>query len=124
MPSILAVWALMTTMVMIARRPPVELSTGRYLYCGSANGPGGPKARVTRHARHGKSMRWHVDQLTEHGTITGICIARHGRECDLVAMLAPLPMPIPGFGSSDCARCWSHLLALPSGARPSAVQSA
>jgi hypothetical protein len=23
-------------------------------------------------------------------------------------MLAPLPMPIPGFGSSDCSRCLSH----------------
>ena len=64
--------------------------------------------------RRGKSVHWHIDQLTERGSITGAWIVRNGRECDLVAMLAPLPMPIPGFGSSDCSRCLSHLLYLPS----------
>jgi hypothetical protein len=29
-------------------------------------------------------------------------------------MLAPLPMPVSGFGSSDCSRCLSHLLYMPS----------
>ena len=82
-----------------------ELPAGRYLYCGSARGPGGLKARLARHARRGKSPRWHVDQLTERGVITGIWVARDGRECDLVEMLAPLPTPIRGFGSSDCSRC-------------------
>jgi Uri superfamily endonuclease len=45
-------------------------------------------------------------------------VSEHARECDLVAMLAPLPMPIPGFGSSDCSRCLSHLLYLPPAALP------
>jgi Uri superfamily endonuclease len=97
-------------LVRMAGKLHAELSSGRYLYCGSANGPGGLKARLARHMRRGKSVHWHIDQLTERGTVTGAWIVRNGQECDLVAMLAPLPMPIPGFGSSDCVRCRSHLL--------------
>ena len=104
-----AVW------VTIAGQPPIELPVGCYLYCGSANGPGGLKSRLARHMRHGKPVRWHIDQLTERGAVIGSWILRNGRECDLVAMLAPLPMPIPGFGSSDCVRCRSHLLYWPIG---------
>jgi histidyl-tRNA synthetase len=99
-----------------------ELGAGRYLYCGSANGPGGLKARLARHARRGKSLRWHIDQLTERGAVTGIWVARNGRECDLVAMLASLPTPVPGFGSSDCACCRSHLLHWPAGVRTPPVR--
>ena len=101
-------------LVSTACQPPTELLPGRYFYCGSANGPGGLRSRLARHMRHGKSLHWHIDQLTERGTVTGTWIVRNGRECDLVAMLAPLPMPIPGFGSGDCSRCLSHLLYLPS----------
>lgn len=104
-----------TVIVTIAGRPSIELPAGRYLYCGSAHGPGGLRARLARHMRRGKSVRWHVDQLTERGIVTGSWIARNGRECDLVAMLAPLPVPIAGFGSSDCVRCRSHLLYWPIG---------
>lgn len=100
--------------VTIAGRRPTLLAAGRYLYCGSANGPGGLEARLARHMRRGKAVHWHVDQLTERGVVTGCWIVPHGQECDLVAMLAPLPMPIPGFGSSDCRRCRSHLLQAPS----------
>ena len=93
-----------------------DLSAGRYFYCGSAKGPGGLRSRLARHMRRGKSVHWHIDQLTEHGAVTGAWIVRNGRECALVAMLAPLETPIPGFGSSDCAHCRSHLLCAPRGA--------
>jgi Uri superfamily endonuclease len=63
--------------------------------------------------RQGKSVHRHIDQLTERGIITGIWIVPKGRECDLASMLAQLPVPIPGFGSSDCGRCRSHLLHWP-----------
>lgn len=99
-----------TLSVTIRRRPSVTLKAGYYLYCGSANGPGGLRSRLARHMRRGKSKHWHIDQLTEHGSVLGAWIARKGRECDLVAMLGALPMPILGFGSSDCACCRSHLL--------------
>lgn len=104
-----------TILIRIASKPRVELPAGRYLYCGSAYGPGGLKSRLARHMRRGKSVRWHIDQLTECGIVTGAWIVCGGRECDLVAKLAPLPAPIPGFGSSDCRRCRSHLLYWPIG---------
>ncbi|MGE5504370.1 MAG: GIY-YIG nuclease family protein, partial [Actinomycetota bacterium] len=88
---------------------------GRYLYCGSARGPGGLRARVGRHMRKGKVVRWHVDRLTEAGRVVGAWVFEGGDECGLVARLAHLPVPIPGFGSSDCKVCPSHLLAWPEG---------
>ena len=33
------------------------LASGRYVYCGSAYGPGGIRARVRRHLRRDKSVR-------------------------------------------------------------------
>ena len=104
-----------SVLVTIAGRSPTELTAGRYLYCGSAKGPGGLRARLARHMRHGKSVHWHIDQLTERGIIIGSWIVPNGRQCELVAMLGSLPMPIPGFGSSDCRRCRSHLLYRPTG---------
>lgn len=93
------------------------LAPGRYLYCGSANGPGGLRARLARHMRQGKKRHWHIDQLTEAGAVLGAWAAPGGNECALVAELAHLPVPLEGFGSSDCPRCRSHLLHWPMGAR-------
>jgi histidyl-tRNA synthetase len=93
-----------------AGRAAIDLPAGRYLYCGSAKGPGGLKARLSRHFRRGKSVRWHVDQLTERGSVIGSWIFPGGFECELVRRFSKLPIPIPGFGSSDCAKCRSHLL--------------
>lgn len=96
--------------------PALGLPPGRYLYCGNARGPGGLRARLARHMRKGKRIHWHVDRLTEAGRVLGAWIFPGGDECALVRRLAGLPVPIPGFGSSDCARCESHLLAWPEGA--------
>jgi histidyl-tRNA synthetase len=99
-----------TVVVMLSGRSSIALPAGRYLYCGSAKGPGGLKARLSRHVRRGKSVRWHVDQLTERGLVIGSWIFPGGDECEVVQMCSYLPMPIAGFGSSDCATCRSHLL--------------
>jgi hypothetical protein len=47
--------------------------------------------------------------LLERGAVSSAWIVRNGENAIRVAMLAPLPMPVPRFGSSDCARCRSHL---------------
>jgi Uri superfamily endonuclease len=60
-----------TIVVTLGGRAAIDLPAGRYLYCGLAKGPGGLKARLSRHFRHGKSVRWHVDQLTERGSVVG-----------------------------------------------------
>jgi Uri superfamily endonuclease len=61
--------------------------------------------------RRRKAVRWHVDQITTRGRVLGAFVAPGGDECELVERLAGLPVPIPGFGSTDCPRCRSHLLA-------------
>jgi len=105
-----------SAVVAIGRGTPQTLAPGRYLYCGSAKGPGGLTARVARHMRRGKPIRWHVDHLTERGAIRGAWIFPGHEECALAARLSHLPAPILGFGSSDCRRCASHLFAWPEGA--------
>ena len=97
------------------RRPDAVLQPGRYLYAGSARGPGGMRARLARHQRADKQTHWHIDRLTLAGTVPGAWIFPGGDECAIVAALSHLPVPLPGFGSSDCRRCVSHLLAWPRG---------
>ena len=88
----------------VTSKPSVSLMPGRCIYAGSANGPGGLKARVSRHTRRAKRRRWHIDQLTENGDVLGAWIFPGGVECDLVDMNSALPVPIVGFGSTDCQR--------------------
>jgi len=72
------------------------LPKGTYLYCGSANGPG--------------------DELTSNGAgrVVSVLVVPGGDECELRARLQDQskPVPVPGFGSSDCTLCLSHLLRL------------
>ncbi len=92
------------------------LPAGDYLYCGSANGPGGLRARLARHMRKNKRVHWHIDQLTSAAKALGAFILEGGNECALNAALAALPVPLQGFGSSDCRRCAAHLRFWPEGA--------
>ncbi len=93
-----------------------SLAPGRYIYAGSAWGPGGIRARVRRHLRTTKSIHWHVDRLTFAGDVAEVITLPGGRECAIVAAIRDLPsitVPEPGFGSSDCRGCPAHLLRLP-----------
>lgn len=99
--------------LVLPKRAPAPLASGCYFYCGSAKGPGGLRARIGRHMCRGKPIRWHIDNLTEAGHVLGAWTIGGGDECQLVASLSHLPMPIDGFGSSDCRSCRSHLLRWP-----------
>ena len=93
-----------------------RLGPGHYLYAGSALGSGGIRARALRHARKGKRRHWHIDHLTEAGTLLAALALPGMGECDVVRSLLALPgvtVPVPGFGSSDCRACPAHLLAAP-----------
>jgi len=103
------------THVSIGARITGGLAPGRYLYCGSANGPGGLRARIARHMRSEKKLHWHIDHLTTSGRVLGAWAWEGGDECTLVDTLGHLPHPIPGFGSTDCAVCPSHLMHWPIG---------
>ncbi|MHB9301413.1 GIY-YIG nuclease family protein [Thermofilum pendens] len=94
----------------------VTLRAGIYLYLGSAKGPGGLRARVSRHLRREKRVHWHIDRLL---AAPGASVAyvvygeTHLPECVLTRPLEELGCrhPLPGFGSSDCKHgCTSHLL--------------
>lgn len=98
------------------RKISATLPDGDYLYCGSARGSGGLRARLARHLRPQKRAHWHVDQLTAVASLLGAFVEEQGDECALNAALDDLPIPIAGFGSSDCRRCAAHLRFLPKGA--------
>ncbi len=97
---------------------PAVLAPGRYAYGGSARGPGGIRARVARHLRADKAVRWHVDRLTAAARVVSVFAQPGASECALFARLLATPgvrVPVPGFGSSDCRRCPAHLAAVPPG---------
>jgi len=90
-----------------------RLSPGWFVYCGSAKGPGGLRARLRRHFRRDKALHWHVDQLTAVAAQTSAVPVEGGDECELVAALLESPrfeIAFAGFGSTDCRMCDSHLL--------------
>ncbi len=92
-----------------------EIPKGTLAYVGSAYGPGGLLARVSRHLRKGKRLRWHIDYLTESGIveIEEILAIPSAWERDLVRVLMEFGNPIiPGFGCSDHKDDKSHLFSL------------
>lgn len=89
---------------------------GYYIYVGSALGPGGLEARLARHRRRDKKLRWHIDYLLERAQLVEVWSAASTArlECLWAQAAQELPVgevPVPGFGSSDC-RCLSHLIYL------------
>lgn len=95
-----------------------RLPAGWYVYSGSAHGPGGVRARLKRHFRRDKALRWHVDQITVAAALMAAVPVPDGGECEVMKQLlaggAMVPA-MPGFGSTDCATCLSHLASLRSG---------
>ena len=97
--------------ITIGRQSTRQFQPGYYLYVGSAFGPGGLKARVGRHMRSEKKMRWHIDYLLPHTTTREVWYQPQLRlECIWSETIAVVDAanPITGFGASDC-RCSSHL---------------
>jgi len=105
----------------------VGLGAGAVVYVGSAHGPGGLRARVSRHLREDKKSHWHIDALTALASVTAVwyTLASNRLECQWAARLQAVPgaaIPVPGFGASDCS-CPAHLFALPVSAIANAWQA-
>ncbi len=82
---------------------------GLYLYVGSAQR--NLAARLERHARRVKPLRWHIDYLSTRAAMVGAMIVPgpRERECELARELGRMyDLAVPGFGASDC-RCGGHL---------------
>ena len=93
-----------------------QFPAGWYAYAGSARGPGGLAARISRHLRSPKPLRWHVDYLRVYAQPVEVwsAIGIQKRECAWAEALARLPgasIPAPRFGASDC-HCPGHLIHL------------
>lgn len=83
---------------------------GLYLYVGSAQR--NRSARLRRHGRQDKPLRWHIDYLSVKARMVGAELVPGTRqqECALARKLASSAERIvPGFGASDCG-CEGHLL--------------
>lgn len=83
---------------------------GLYVYVGSAKR--NIRARVERHIRMEKTMRWHFDYVRPYMDIVDVqTYSGAESECGLFARLmeeAQGEIPVRRFGSSDC-RCPAHL---------------
>jgi len=84
------------------------LPRGTYLYVGSARRA--LRARVLRHTRREKALRWHVDYLTSLAPANEAWGWSDGvvSECGLAQALCQVTDVVRGFGASDC-RCSGHL---------------
>jgi Uri superfamily endonuclease len=71
----------------------------------------GLQARVARHLRREKKIRWHIDCLLERGAVMAVLWihSEERLECVIAQGLRDRGLAsIKGFGASDC-RCPSHL---------------
>jgi Uri superfamily endonuclease len=85
-----------------------DFPAGCYVYTGSAKQ--NFEARVARHLRKEKTLRWHIDYLLTAPEVAVLDVRRTTEpECKL-NQNAGGKVLIPGFGASDCrAGCGSHL---------------
>ncbi len=96
-----------------------EFPSGAYVYVGSAQRA--LTARVLRHLRPAKAVRWHVDRLTTAEACQGrgawLLPGATVGECALNRWVGALPgaaTPVRGFGASDCrSGCPAHLWVWP-----------
>jgi Uri superfamily endonuclease len=85
-----------------------DFPAGHYVYTGSAKL--NIEARIARHLRQDKKLKWHIDYLlaSRHASVTKVTRFAQA-ECELNQNTAGKVL-ITGFGASDChAGCGSHL---------------
>jgi Uri superfamily endonuclease len=92
----------------IGRLGEFDFPAGRYVYTGSATR--NIDARIARHLRPGKTLRWHIDYLVTGPGVRIVDVVRSGlAECALNRAVGGR-IVATGFGASDCrAGCGSHL---------------
>ncbi len=91
------------------------VTTGFYVYVGSACGPGGLKSRIGHHEKISQRPHWHMDYLRPAMYLKEVWYSygakrREHQWANALSCLKGATKPIVGFGSSDC-NCKSHLFA-------------
>ena len=86
----------------------IDFPAGVYTYTGSAQRAF--EARIARHLRAEKTLRWHIDHLLAAPGVRVLGVKRSRvPECRL-NQASPGRVTVPGFGASDCrAGCGAHL---------------
>lgn len=95
--------------IQIGRLGRFHFRQGIYFYVGSAQR--NLSARIERHNRKKKILRWHIDYLSVKAEMLGAITIPGPRklECQLAKKLSRMFEPtMSGFGASDC-RCGGHL---------------
>ncbi len=104
--------------VRFGRLGSARLTTGYYVYTGSALGQGALslERRLGRHIRRSKRAHWHVDYLTtrdEYVVRAGVCV-KSGRRLECLVnrrihRAVDVRVVLPHLGATDCT-CVSHLV--------------
>jgi Uri superfamily endonuclease len=94
--------------VVVGRLGEFRFPAGRYIYTGSAKA--NMEARIARHLRKEKPMRWHIDWLLATNGVDVVGVSRSRKaECALNQSVRGRVI-VRGFGASDCSEgCHSHL---------------
>lgn len=120
-----------TQELIVGRLGRFNFPPGDYFYLGSAQGPGGLRARLGRHLLGSGKPHWHIDHLRAVTQVRGfgyqIRLSQSGTtphiplECDWsqkLTILSEVSLPAPGFGASDCrSGCAAHLVRVSAGSR-------
>ena len=96
--------------IQIGRFGRFHFHQGVFFYVGSAQL--NLSARIERHDRKKKILRWHIDYLSAKAEMLGVITIPGPREleCTLAKKLSSMfELAVPGFGASDC-KCGGHLL--------------
>ena len=91
----------------------IAFPPGWYAYVGSAMG--GLRARIYRHLKQDKKIRWHIDYFLSAGEVKEIFVLENTQkiECSISRCLTQRLLPAtPRFGAGDCS-CKTHLFYAP-----------
>ena len=99
--------------ISVGRLGRICFQQGVYFYVGSAQR--NLSARIERHGKREKALRWHIDYFSVKAEMLGAITIPGPREyeCQLARKLASMfELAAPGFGASDC-HCGGHLFYAP-----------
>lgn len=92
----------------IGRLGEFDFPAGRYCYTGSAKRAF--EARIARHLRPEKTLRWHIDYLLAAPGVRIVHVRRSRRDECAWNQATRGRVVVAGFGASDCgAGCGAHL---------------
>lgn len=104
----LTIMAARSVQVSVGRFGEFKFPAGTYVYTGSAKR--NIEARIARHLRKQKTLRWHIDWLLAAPGVKITSVRRSVEDECVLNQKTGGEIVVPGFGASDCVKgCGSHL---------------